>query len=136
MANHSQFLNAAAMTARGMGKTVHYEDMSDVTMTEALKFALDPTTQETARRIQFAYRNRLRPVQETAVWWVEHVVATAGAPLAKSHAVFMSAFVYHSFDVYVLLAIVLVSILGSWLWLVRYVCRASKSILPSKLKSN
>lgn len=37
-----------------------------------------------------------------AIWWVEHVAATKGAPFTKSSSTFLSGYVYHSLDIYTL----------------------------------
>lgn len=52
-----------------------------------------------AEKVSFAFRNRpLSPV-ETAVWWIEHVIATGGMDLARTDSMKMNWFVYHSIDV-------------------------------------
>lgn len=114
-----QFLNAAALAGRGMGRIVHYEDLSAKAVAEAIRFALLPSTQETARKVQYSFRHRENTPLQTAVWWAEHIAATGGAPLTKSHAVHMGAIAYHSVDVYVFLAAAVLALVGSWVWLVR-----------------
>lgn len=114
-----QFLNAAALTARGMGRIVPYEDLSAETVADAIRFALEPATQEAARKVQYSFRNRQNTPAQTAVWWAEHIAATAGAPLVRSNAVGMSTIAYHSLDVYAFLAVVLLAFVGSWVWIVR-----------------
>lgn len=102
-----------------MGHIVHYEDMTAKTIADAIRFALLPSTREAAHKVQYSFRNRQNTPQQTAVWWVEHIAATAGAPLTKSHAVHMGAFEYHSLDVYAFLLAAVLTIVGSWIWLVR-----------------
>lgn len=133
-----QFLNAAALQSRGMGRIVHYEDLSANTMAAAIRLALAPQTQEAARRVQYAFRQRQQTPQQTAVWWAEHIAATAGAPLAQSHAVQMSAWTYHSVDVLTFLAASVLAMVASWVWVVRRLwgCRAGAVGLSKKIKAN
>lgn len=130
-----QFLNSAAMAARGMGQIVHYEDLSAETMTQAIRFALEPSTQEKARQVQYSYRNRLNPAKETAAWWVEHVAATAGAPLAQSRSIYMPSIAYYHLDVYAFLAFVVIVFITSWVWFLRSVCSVPSDKSKKKLKS-
>lgn len=122
----NQFLNGAALSARGMGRIVQYEDLSTKTVADAIRFALEPAAQEAARKVQYSFRNRQNTPEQTAVWWAEHIAVTAGAPLAKSHVVHMGAFAYHSLDVYVFLAFVLLTFVASWVWMVRRLLGWSK----------
>lgn len=133
-----QFLNAAALAARGMGHIVHYEELSAKNVADAIRFALEPSTQETARKVQHSFRNRQNTPQQTAVWWAEHIANTAGAPLTKSHAVHMNAFAYHSIDVHAFLLAAVATFVGSWLWLVRRVLaiRRSPVATTKKAKAN
>lgn len=119
-----------------MGKVVPYERITAETMTDAIRFALEPQTQENARKVSHSYRNRIQTPQEAAVWWVEHVAATGGAALMQSHATELSAFAYYSFDVYATLAAVLFVFLGSWVWMLKKCCRTSRSTETSKQKSH
>lgn len=132
-----QFLNAAALVARGMGKIVHYEDISRDSIANAIRFALDSTTQDNARKVSHSYRNRLQTPQKTAVWWVEHVAATGGVPLTRSHSTYMPAYSYYSFDVYATLTVAVLVCVGSWVWVLKRFC-GKRSKLPSspKLKSH
>lgn len=120
-----------------MGKIVPYEQITAETMADAIRFALEPQTQENARKVAHSYRNRIQTPQEAAVWWVEHVAATGGAALMHSHATEMSALAYYSFDVYATLAAVFVVFVGSWVWALKRCCRSrsSGSAAANKLKS-
>lgn len=130
-----QFLNAAALANRGMGRIVHYEDLSAKAVSEAIRFALEPSTQETARKVQHSFRNRQNTPLQTAVWWAEHIANTAGAPLIESHAVHMNAFTYHSIDVIVFLLAALAAFIGSWLWLVRRVLAMRRAPVATATKA-
>lgn len=132
-----QFLNAAALVSRGMGKIVHYEDISRDSIANAIHFALDSKTQENARKVSHSYRNRLQTPQKTAVWWVEHVAATGGVPLTRSHSVNMPGYSYYSLDVYATLTIALSVFIGSWVWVLKRFC-GKRSNLPAspKIKSH
>lgn len=121
-----QFYNSANIKARGMGFILSYEDITEETMKEAINDVLSAGTFQSAKKVSHSYRNRpLSPI-ETAIWWTEYVATTKGAPLLKSHSVYMSAFVYHSFDVYVTIAVILFSIIYLFFVLIRICCKHSR----------
>lgn len=114
-----QFLNAAALVDRGMGVVVHYEDITYESIKSAIEKSLEPATQANAKQVSFSYKNRPQKPLDTAIWWVEYVAATGGAPLTKSSSTFLPAYIYHSLDIYaVVLPIVLVSLIG-WFYVIR-----------------
>ena len=115
-----------------MGTIVSYEDIATDTILDAIHFALDPIAQKNAKLIAYSYVNRIQTPKETAVWWVEHVIKTRGAPLTKSHSTFMSIIEYHSLDVYALFLVVFLVTVASWIWVLRKIC-GKKS--PEKLKT-
>lgn len=127
-----QFLNSAALVDRGMGKVVHYEDISKETIENAIKFALDTSTQENAKKVSYSYKNRPKPALETAVWWVEHVAATGGAPLINTHSTFMTWYEYHLLDVYAVLVSGLIIFIASWVWMIKRICGKSTTSLKVK----
>ncbi|KAG4074905.1 hypothetical protein HA402_009330 [Bradysia odoriphaga] len=129
-----QFLNSAAFVDRGMGRVVNYEDISMEAFENAIKFALQPSTQENAKKVSYSYRNRPKPVLETAVWWVEHVAATGGAPLTNCQSAFMAWYEYHLLDVYVVVAGSLFIVVASWIWAIKLICGRSKQ--TSKVKAH
>lgn len=51
-----------------------------------------------AQQISYEHNNRLTTPLETAVWWVEHTIATRGFKLGQANTANMSWFTYHSFD--------------------------------------
>ena len=114
-----QFHNAAVLKARGMGFIVHYEDITEESMKSAIKEALRPESMENAKRVSYSYQNRLKTPLETAIWWVEYVAATNGAPLLKSQSINLSTFTYYSFDVYATIAIALFLIISPFIYLTR-----------------
>lgn len=130
-----QFLNAAALVNRGMGSVVPYEDISKTTIEAALILALDQKTQNNAKKISFSYKNRLRTPKESTVWWVEHVAATGGAPLTKSHSTYMAGYAYYSLDVYATLLTGTTVFIWSWVWVIRKLFRRSDAV-PTKIKSH
>lgn len=64
---------------------------------------------------------------ETSVWWIEHVIATDGMPLARSTYVSeMYWFTYHSVDVVVVLASGIFIMAAIFCRLFAYVCNQQK----------
>lgn len=120
------------MVARGMSRIVHYEDISKETLTDAIQFALRTDIQENAKKVSYSYRYRPQTPAQTAVWWVEHVAKTGGAPLTKSYSTFMPFYTYYSFDIYVALLAIFTLTIVIWIWMIRR-CFRKKSTIP-KLK--
>lgn len=114
-----QFHNSAAAVSRGMGFLVNYEDITEQSMKSAINEALKPESMRNAKKVSYSYQNRLREPLETAVWWVEYVSATRGAPLLKSHATNLSAFAYYSFDIYIVIFLILSVIISFWIYILR-----------------
>lgn len=129
---HVQYYNGAAFEHRGAGIILQYKDINEQTLSAAIQHALKPATMENAKKLSFSFRNRPRPPNETAVWWVEHVAATHGSPLLKSHAVYLSSFVYHSFDIYLTLLVGFLACIYSWIWVIQRFCCAKKSQTKEK----
>lgn len=121
-----------------MGHLLPFNNFTFDAIRESIEFVLNPKTQEQAKKVSIAFRDRINTPVETAVWWVEHVGKTAGAPLLKSSAVTLNSFVYHSFDV------IGVLVLGLFLWIcisifvIRKLCcskrEKSQNIKKQKLK--
>ena len=86
-----------------MGIVVNYNDLTAETVEQAIRKALAPEMQASAKKVAFSYRYRPEKPVELAMWWVEYVAAMKGSPLTKSSSTYMSGFVYHSLDVYSLL---------------------------------
>lgn len=101
---------------------LHFEDMTQETIQNAIKFALQKTTRENARKVSYSFRNREHRPIDTAIWWVEHVAATRGAPFTKLHSTFMNWFEYHLIDVYAVVAISVCSFLFICVSLKKMIC--------------
>lgn len=114
-----QFHNSAAAVARGMGSLVHYEDITEETMKTAINNALTPKSTYNAKKVSYSYQNRPRTPKESAIWWVEYVAATRGAPLLKSNSRHLSTIAYYSFDVYATFAIILLVTIYPWIYIAR-----------------
>ncbi|XP_055920184.1 UDP-glycosyltransferase UGT5-like [Eupeodes corollae] len=102
-----QFLNVAAIEARNAGVTLHYRDLQEENIVKALRKALSPSVQESAKIISEAFRNRPMPPLELAIWWIENVVRTKGLPLAVNSSSKMHWFTYYNIDVYIALLTIL-----------------------------
>ncbi|KAM8716696.1 hypothetical protein ACLKA7_003550 [Drosophila subpalustris] len=130
-----QFLNVASLVQRGMAVKLDFASLSEQSAFEALSMALGAEFKWNAQRIATAYNDRPQQPLDTAVWWVEHVAETRGAPLLQSSAVHLSRFVYHSFDVYLCVSSGLLLILGSFIGLWRLCCRSKRHQPNPKRKS-
>lgn len=127
-----QYLNSAAAKSRGFGTILDYEDITVETVTKAIKSALSKTHQENAKRVSYSYKNRPQTPLETAIWHIEHVAATHGLPLAKTHSRKLPAYAYHNFDVYATILVVLLISTASWIFLLRKCFRRLTSTTKTK----
>lgn len=131
-----QFLNSGALVNRGMGTIVHYEDITEDSITKAIAFALDDKTQENAKKVSYSFRNRLNSPLETAIWWAEHVAATGGAGLVKPYGTNLPGYIYHSFDIYTVLVGGFVAVLAIFFWAIQWCCCRQRPNFETKLKIN
>ncbi|KAH8378116.1 hypothetical protein KR093_009383, partial [Drosophila rubida] len=121
-----QFLNIASLVERGSAVKLDFASFSEETVYAALTQALHAEYKLQAQRIAAAYNQRPQPPLDTAVWWVEHVAETRGAPLLQPSAVHLSRFVYYSLDIYLTIAGVLLLLLASFKALWRLCCRSQR----------
>lgn len=125
-----------------MGIAVHYEDITKDTMLSAINAMLAPEVMANAKKVSHSFQNRIQTPLETAIWWVEHVAATGGAPLTRSYSVDMTAIEYYSWDVLAVLVAGFTVLLSAWAWFVWQCCCSaaaktkSKSAEQRKLKKN
>ena len=127
-----QFLNAAAMKSRGMGEVIYFEDITVESIHAGVRKALSLETQQNVEEVSYEFNNRLTTPSKTAVWWVEHVAKTKGAPLTKSCSVFLSGFVYYSLDIYAVIGIVFAA--SVYCWIVTLRAALSKRTTKQKMK--
>uniref|UniRef100_A0A6P4E8N8 UDP-glucuronosyltransferase n=1 Tax=Drosophila rhopaloa TaxID=1041015 RepID=A0A6P4E8N8_DRORH len=95
-----QFLNAGAMKQRGFGVIVDFSDFDTDHITRGLGIILDKKFADNVRRSTEAFRERPISPLELAIWWIEHVITSGGAPLIKSEARHNNWIIYNSIDVY------------------------------------
>lgn len=91
---------------------------------------------EIAQKISYEHRNRLSSPVETAVWWVEHVIATGGFELGKTNTNDMNWFIYHSFDGISIVLIAMVFTIFCTIRLIGICCRCLKSKSSDRDKKN
>ncbi|XP_030557283.1 UDP-glucuronosyltransferase 2C1 [Drosophila novamexicana] len=127
-----QHLNVAALVERGMAVRLDFERLREQTAFEALSQALDAKYKRQAQKIAAAYNERPQLALETALWWVQHVAETRGAPLLQSGAVRLNRFVYYSLDVYVALACALLLFLAIATEIWRRCCKRKQPVEKPK----
>lgn len=120
-----QSLNIAALVQRGMAVQLAFQQLDEESVYRALTKALEPSFKLRAKEVASAYNSRIQDPLDTAIWWVEHVAETRGAPLTQPRAVYLSRFVYHSLDVYLVVALVLLLPVLALVGLMR-LCRSGK----------
>ncbi|XP_032294289.1 UDP-glucosyltransferase 2 [Drosophila virilis] len=110
-----QFLNAGAVVQRRFGVIVDFADFDEPHLTQALRTILQEGFAAEMKRSTLEFRERPLEPLKLAIWWIEHVIATSGAPLSQSVARHINWFVYNSIDVYVCcLTIALLGLAGVW----------------------
>lgn len=115
-----QFVNEAAAKFRGMAVSLPFVDIDERTVLAAFREGLRPEYAANAARTALAFSRRPMPPVETAVWWIEHVAETGGLPLARSYAMELPWWAYHSVDV------IAVLVGGLWVacWMVWHLAKA------------
>ncbi|XP_075151213.1 UDP-glycosyltransferase UGT5-like [Haematobia irritans] len=131
-----QFLNAAAMKQRGMGVILNYEDIDENSVIRSIKKVLERPYFDNAKIVSYGFKHRPEAALHTAIWWVEYVANTEGAPLLKSRAPQLSRFTYYSLDVYAIFAFIGLFSLITWGMLVRKIRQNINRNKTTKVKSN
>ncbi|XP_049309941.1 UDP-glucosyltransferase 2-like [Bactrocera dorsalis] len=129
-----QFVNAAVLKYRGMGVVLKYGDITENSVLRSIREVLKKQYMDNAKAVSFSYRHRPQSALETAIWWVEYVAKTEGAPLLKAHAVQVSRFVYYSLDIYLFIAAIIFISVVSWSFICSRWC--SRRPKAAKQKSN
>ncbi|KAH8282268.1 hypothetical protein KR054_006503 [Drosophila jambulina] len=129
-----QFLNAGAVEQRRFGVVLDFSDFDTEHITEGLRIILDKQFADNVRRSTEAFRRRPLPPLDLAVWWIEHVIQSGGAPLVQSSARHINWIVYNSIDVLLLfLGILLLFIFSLWK-LIRLIGRVAFGCKSKKQK--
>lgn len=127
-----QFFNVAGLVQRGMAVRLDLGQLSEQTVFDALTQVLDPGYKLQAAKVSAAYNDRPQLAMDSALWWVQHVAETRGAPLLRSSAVKLNRFVYYSLDVYIALGAVLLLVLVSLLRIWRLGCGQKRQLSKAK----
>lgn len=89
------------------------------------------------KRSTVSFRVRPQEPLDLAIWWIEHVIATKGAPLSLSVARHINWFVYNSIDIYlIIIFVVLLTLIAVWqlLKVLRWMCGKFTMTATSKAK--
>ncbi|KAJ9575712.1 hypothetical protein L9F63_007420 [Diploptera punctata] len=106
-----QELNIRNAMTKGVATLVHYESLSEQTITHALNTVLeDPSYQRNAKYLSQLFRDRPQTALETAIFWTEYVIRHHGAPHLKSAAVELPLYQYLLLDVVTAIVFLFVTI--------------------------
>ncbi|XP_055375679.1 UDP-glycosyltransferase UGT5-like [Condylostylus longicornis] len=130
-----QFLNSAAIRQREMGIVLNYEDITESSVYKAINEVLNRRYMDAAKAVSYSFKNRPQKALETAIWWVEHVGKTEGAPFTKSVSTFMPWYSYNCLDIYLFFIFMIISSIMSWIALTRIIC-GNRSASVEKAKRN
>jgi glucuronosyltransferase len=119
-----------------MGAILHYSDISESTVFEALQKVLTPTAQENAQQVSQAFRNRLVDPLESAIWWIEFVANKNSGKLLKSQSVELNWFNYHSLDAISILLCAMAVIIYLIVRVIRFVAGGIVQSFNSKEQSS
>jgi len=132
-----QLTNGRCLAEHGMGKLMDFWNFSEEELSNNINSILsDPSYKANAVRLSRIFKDTINSPAERAVYWINHVINTNGAPHLRSSARGMTWVQFHSIDVLgFLCAVVLVFILGT-----RFVLKwIVNGLFPKrvvKLKSN
>lgn len=89
---------------------------------------------EMAKSVSYEHRNRLASPIDTAVWWIEHVIATGGYEFGKANTHEMYWFYYYSIDSIILTFIVILSLILIVVKLLKLFCQSRSIDIKTKTK--
>lgn len=101
-----------------MGIVLNYEDITEESVVDAIRFALKSHTRINAQKVAYSFKNRPISSTDLAVYWAEHTIATKGAPLSKPYSVFVPAVVYYNLDIFATIIAIMFAVIYSWIWIV------------------
>ncbi|XP_055623210.1 UDP-glycosyltransferase UGT5-like [Toxorhynchites rutilus septentrionalis] len=131
-----QRLNMARAATAGYGVSVEFEDLSEESIARAINVILNDSSFATnARLISRRFRDKPMGPAKTAVFWVEYVIRHNGAPHMRSSALDLSFFEYRLLDVYALMLLIVLLILGGLYVTVKLTLRSLCSNLKRGLKN-
>ncbi|XP_030384149.1 UDP-glucuronosyltransferase 1-3 [Scaptodrosophila lebanonensis] len=126
-----QFLNAGAIVQRRFGVTVNFANFDSRNLIQALHTILSAEFAAHVKHSTAAFRQRPQPPLELALWWIEHVIDSGGAPLAQSVARHINWLIYNSLDVYLFLLCVIFLIL----WALRLLIKLVQSLATRRVST-
>lgn len=97
-------------------------------------FFLITRVYQNAQKVSYEHRNRLASPIDTAVWWIEHTLATGGYELGKSHTNDMYWFTYYSVDAIIVISLPILLIIWITVKLLKCCCASKKSKTVDKMK--
>nr|XP_019537579.2 UDP-glucuronosyltransferase 1-1-like isoform X1 [Aedes albopictus]XP_029735708.1 UDP-glucuronosyltransferase 1-1-like isoform X1 [Aedes albopictus] len=119
-----QRLNMARAEKSGYGTHIEYENLSEETITRAIRSILDnPSFSNNARLISERYRDKPMTPAQLAVYWVEYVVRHRGAPQLHSAILELSFIERNLIDVYGVMILLVGTVLVSVYMALRKVMR-------------
>lgn len=119
---------------RGCGIRIKFDEISEAKLTKALDELLnDPKYTENAQNLSKRFRDRPMSPAEAVVFWTEFAARHKGAPHLKAVGNEMNFFQFHLIDVYCVLALVIIIVLGILRKLIKVLYRAV--IKHEKLKN-
>lgn len=95
-----QVTNVQVPKSEGWGLDIHYSDVTEDTLTNAIQEILSNTSYKTSvQKLSAIFRDRPQSPLETAIFWIEYVLRHHGAKHIQSNSIHLNFFQLHSLDV-------------------------------------
>ncbi|KAI5726865.1 hypothetical protein M8J76_010051 [Diaphorina citri] len=105
-----QWANIKKLESLKAGKLLPYLEITEETVSDALKTVLSPEYKENAEDLGKRFRDRPQSPLEVAIYWIEYVIKYNGAYHLQSAAVKLTWYQYYLLDIALVLIVGLVSI--------------------------
>ena len=111
--SNDQKPNLLRASRHGYATSLNWENLSTEDLINGIKEAMgNETMRKSMERIHNLYVDREENPVEKAAWWVEYVCRHKGAEMLKSGADDIPWYQYHHVDIFIFLALVLLSLIG------------------------
>ncbi|XP_008470291.1 UDP-glucuronosyltransferase 2B31-like [Diaphorina citri] len=113
-----QWANIKKLESLKAGKLLPYLEITEETVSDALKIVLSPEYKENAEDLGTRFRDRPQSPLEVAIYWIEYVIKYNGAYHLQSAAVKLTWYQYYLLDIALVLIVGLVSVC----FVLKYLC--------------
>ncbi|XP_055915993.1 UDP-glycosyltransferase UGT5-like [Eupeodes corollae] len=132
-----QYLNIKKATKAGYALSLNFPEITKDSLKHSLTELLEnPFYSENMKRISLIFRDRPTSALETAMYWIEYVIRHKGAPHMRSAGIDLAWYQFYLLDVMALIALVIASVLGVIIMMIRYLIQIRSKSRKIKVKSS